>query len=145
MLFLLQSAQTANPPNYSVHLYQLTSKQLQKGIRQLSEEGSTQVFFPVKNNDIIVGAIGQLQFEVVAFRLKAEYSVEAVYEQVNVYSARWINADPAILLERFKNKAWDNLAYDGGGHLTYLAPSRVNLSLMQERFPDVDFVMTREH
>ncbi|MAH73508.1 MAG: peptide chain release factor 3 [Cellvibrionales bacterium TMED49] len=139
-------------PHFAPELFKLIrlkdpmkAKQLQKGIRQLSEEGSTQVFFPVKNNDIIVGAIGQLQFEVVAFRLKAEYSVEAVYEQVNVYSARWINADPAILLERFKNKAWDNLAYDGGGHLTYLAPSRVNLSLMQERFPDVDFVMTREH
>ncbi|MBV32154.1 MAG: peptide chain release factor 3 [Porticoccaceae bacterium] len=139
-------------PHFAPELFKLIrlkdpmkAKQLQNGIRQLSEEGSTQVFFPLKNNDIVVGVIGQLQFDVVAFRLKAEYSVEAVYENVNVYSARWIKGSTPKSLERFKNKLWDNLAYDGGGHLTYLAPSRVNLSLTQERFSDIDFEMIREH
>ena len=139
-------------PHFAPELFKLIrlkdpmkAKQLHNGIRQLSEEGSTQVFFPIKNNEIIVGAIGQLQFDVVAFRLKAEYSVEAVYEHVNVYSARWIRGDQPKSLERFKNKARDNLAFDGGGHLTYLAPSRVNLSLTQERFPDIEFAITREH
>lgn len=67
-------------------------KQLQKGLQQL-EEGSTQVFFPMSNNDIVVGAVGVLQFEVVAYRLKDEYKVEAVYEPVNVTTARWWDCD----------------------------------------------------
>jgi peptide chain release factor 3 len=123
----------------------LRAKQLQHGIRQLSEEGSTQVFFPFKNNDIIVGAVGQLQFDVVAFRLKEEYGVEAIYEPVNVYTARWAEAEDNKKIEALRNKAEDNLAIDGGGHLTYLAPTRVNLSLAEERFPDIAFRATREH
>lgn len=123
----------------------LKTKQLQKGLQQLAEEGSTQVFFPVDNNDIVVGAVGVLQFEVVAYRLKDEYKVEAIYEPVNVATARWIECDDSKKLEEFKRKCSDNLAVDGGGHLTYLAPTRVNLSLTQERHPDVVFRATREH
>jgi peptide chain release factor 3 len=123
----------------------LKMKQLQKGLQQLSEEGSTQVFFPVNNNDIIVGAVGVLQFEVVTYRLKDEYKVEAVYEAVNVTTARWCDCADAKKWEEFNRKCSDNLALDGGGHITYLAPSRVNLSLTLERHPDVNFRATREH
>jgi len=123
----------------------LKMKQLQKGLQQLSEEGSTQVFFPLNNNDIVVGAVGVLQFEVVAYRLKDEYKVEAIYEPVNVTTARWCDCNDPKKLEEFNRKCTDNLALDGGGHLTYLAPSRVNLSLTQERHPDVVFRATREH
>lgn len=123
----------------------LKSKQLQKGLQQLSEEGSTQVFFPMRNNDIVVGAVGVLQYEVVAYRLRDEYKVEAIYENVNVYTARWVRCDDEQLLQEFKRKASDNLAVDGGGHLTYLAPTRVNLSLTEERWPDIEFLATREH
>lgn len=123
----------------------LKTKQLQKGLQQLSEEGSTQVFFPHKNNDIIVGAVGQLQFEVVAYRLKDEYKVDAIYEPVNVNTVRWVSSADAKKLEEFKRKCADNLAEDGGGHLSYLAPSRVNLSLTEERYPDIVFKATREH
>ena len=123
----------------------LKMKQLQKGLQQLSEEGSTQVFFPVNNNDIVVGAVGVLQFEVVAYRLKDEYKVEAMYEPVNVTTARWCECSDPKKLEEFKRKCTENLAVDGGGHLTYLAPSRVNLSLTEERHPDVVFRATREH
>ena len=123
----------------------LKAKQLQNGIRQLSEEGSTQVFFPFRNNDIIVGAVGQLQFEVVAYRLREEYGVDAIYEAVNVHSARWVDSKDSKKLESFKDKTQDNLAVDGGGHLTYLAPTRVNLSLAEERYPEVVFRATREH
>src|SRR5690606_9548611 len=123
----------------------LKSKQLQTGLKQLSEEGSTQVFFPMRNADIIVGAVGQLQFEVVAYRLKDEYKVEAIYESVNVYTARWVECSDPKKLQEFKDKAIDGLAIDGGGHLTYLAPTRVNLALMEERWPDVKFRATREH
>ena len=123
----------------------LKMKQLQKGLQQLSEEGSTQVFFPINNNDIVVGAVGVLQFEVVAYRLKDEYKVEAIYEPVSVNTARWCECDDAKKLEEFKRKCAENLAFDGGGHLTYLAPSRVNLSLTQERHTEVVFRATREH
>ena len=123
----------------------LKMKQLQKGLQQLSEEGSTQVFFPLNNNDIVVGAVGVLQFEVVAYRLKDEYKVEALYEAVNVTTARWCDCEDGKKMEEFRRKCSDNLALDGGGHLTYLAPSRVNLSLTLERHPDVVFRSTREH
>jgi peptide chain release factor 3 len=122
----------------------LKMKALQKGLQQLSEEGSTQVFFPTKNNDIVVGAVGVLQFEVVAYRLKDEYKVEAIYEPVNVYTARWVEGDEANI-DELKRKAVDNIAIDGGGHVTYLAPTRVNLGLAEERYPDINFRATREH
>ena len=120
-------------------------KALQKGLQQLSEEGSTQVFSPLNNSDLIVGAVGQLQFDVVAYRLKDEYKVEAIYEPVNIHTARWIEADDPRKIEELRKKASDNLSEDGGGVLTYLAPTRVNLALMEERWPDVRFRATREH
>lgn len=123
----------------------LKTKQLQKGLQQLSEEGSTQVFFPLHNNDIIVGAVGVLQFEVVAYRLKDEYKVEAIYEPISVTTARWVDSPDSKKFEEFKRKCEENLAIDGGGHLTYLAPTRVNLSLTQDRHDYVTFRSTREH
>jgi peptide chain release factor 3 len=122
----------------------LKLKSLQKGLKQLSEEGSTQVFMPARNNDLIVGAVGVLQFEVVAFRLQDEYNVDCMYEPVNIYTARWVEGEPAKL-EEFKRKVYENIAIDGGGHLTYLAPTRVNLSLTIERWPELRFFSTREH
>ena len=123
----------------------LKLKQLQKGLQQLSEEGATQLFMPVNNNDLILGAVGVLQFDVVMRRLKDEYKVEAMYEPVNVNTARWIECEDSRKLEEFKRKCAENLAIDGGGHLTYLAPTRVNLSLSEERYPDITFRTTREH
>jgi len=123
----------------------LKMKALQKGLQQLSEEGATQVFMPLDNNDLILGAVGTLQFDVVAHRLKEEYKVEAIYEGVNVNTARWIYCDDAKKLEEFKRKASANLAIDGGGYLTYIAPTRVNLQMTQERWPEIRFQPTREH
>ena len=123
----------------------LKMKALQKGLQQLSEEGSTQLFMPLRNNDLIVGAVGVLQFEVVAFRLKDEYKVDAIYEPITVQSARWVDCKDSVKLAEFRKKAHDNLAIDGGGYLTYLAPTRVNLSLMEDRWPEVEFRATREH
>jgi peptide chain release factor 3 len=123
----------------------LKLKSLQKGLTQLSEEGSTQVFMPERNNDLIVGAVGVLQFEVVAFRLKDEYNVDCMYEPVNVYTARWVESDNPAKLAEFKIKCAENIAIDGGGHLTYLAPTRVNLALTIERWPELRFFATREH
>ena len=96
----------------------LKLKQLRKGLTQLSEEGSTQVFMPLRNNDLIVGAVGVLQFEVVAFRLQDEYKVDCVYEPVNVYVARWVESDDKEKLEAFRKKAQEPLAIDSGAYLT---------------------------
>ncbi|SCZ62954.1 peptide chain release factor 3 [Thiohalomonas denitrificans] len=123
----------------------LKSKQLLKGLEQLSEEGATQLFKPFRNNDLILGAVGILQFDVVAQRLQDEYKVDCTFEPVNVATARWVDCDDPKMLEQFKNKASDNLAEDGAGMLTYLAPTRVNLELTIERWPDIRFHATREH
>ena len=147
-----ESLQFTGIPHFAPELFRrirlkdpMKAKQLQKGLQQLSEEGSTQVFSPLRSSDLIVGAVGQLQFDVVAFRLKDEYKVEAMYEPVSVYTARWVEAEDPRKLEEFRKKAEEHLSVDGGGHLTYLAPTRVNLSLMQERYPDIVFRATREH
>lgn len=123
----------------------LKMKALQKGLLQLSEEGATQVFMPLDNNDLILGAVGTLQFDVVAHRLKEEYKVDCLYEGINVNTARWVYSEDAKKLEEFKRKASTNLAIDGGGYLTYIAPTRVNLQMTQERWPEIRFQQTREH
>ena len=123
----------------------LKAKALQKGLAQLCEEGATQLFRPLRNNDSILGAVGQLQFEVVAFRLQDEYSVQCAFETINVATARWINCKDAKKLAEFRERASDNLALDHAGPLVYLAPSRINLELTIERWPDVTFRETREH
>jgi peptide chain release factor 3 len=122
----------------------LRAKALQKGLIQLTEEGATQLFRPLKNNDLILGAVGVLQFDVTAHRLKSEYNVECVYDNIGINTVRWISAEDSLKLEQFKKKAHDNLAEDGGGYLVYLATSRVNLQLTEERWPDIIFSATRE-
>ncbi|QYZ65577.1 MAG: peptide chain release factor 3 [Gammaproteobacteria bacterium (ex Lamellibrachia satsuma)] len=122
----------------------LKQKALLKGILQLSEEGATQVFRPEKNNDLILGAVGVLQFDVAVERLKSEYKVEAIIEAASVATARWVECDDEKMLQRFKDKNHANLALDGDDQLVYLAPTRVNLSLAEERWPDVRFLATRE-
>jgi len=137
-------------PNFAPELFKrirlkdpLKMKQLQKGLIQLSEEGAVQVFRPLMNNDLIVGAVGVLQFDVVVARLKAEYNVDAIYEHVSVATARWVYGDDRKV-DEFRRKAQANLALDGGDNLTYIAPTMVNLSLALERYPDINFTATRE-
>jgi peptide chain release factor 3 len=138
-------------PNFAPELFRravlkdpLRMKALQKGLDQLSEEGATQLFRPLKNNDLILGAVGVLQFEVVAQRLKDEYKVECVFENISVATARWIECEDEKILERFRNKAYANLAIDQAGELVYIAPTRINLELAMERHPDISFHATRE-
>lgn len=123
----------------------LRQKQLLKGLLQLSEEGAVQVFRPLSSNDLIVGAVGVLQFDVVVSRLRHEYGVEALYEQVAVATARWVSAADPQALEDLRRRVPQALAEDGAGHLTYLASSQVNLNLTMERYPGVVFSATREH
>ncbi len=139
-------------PNFAPELFRrarlrdpLKLKQLQKGLAQLSEEGATQFFRPLMSNDLILGAVGTLQFEVVAYRLKDEYGVDASFEPVQVQTARWVYAKDDKTLEAFREKNAMNLGIDAAGHFVFLAPSRVNLQLAQERAKDVRFEATREH
>jgi len=139
-------------PNFAPELFRrarlrdpLRMKALNKGLEQLCEEGATQLFRPLASNDLILGAVGVLQFDVVAQRLKDEYGVECIFEAVTVATARWVSCDDVKRLEEFKRKAQEHLALDGGGDLAYLAPTRVNLDLTMERWPEVEFFATREH
>lgn len=122
----------------------LKMKQLQKGLQQLGEEGAVQVFRPHNGGDLILGAVGVLQFEVVTARLANEYGVDAVFESVSIWSARWVSCFDRQKLAEFEKANILNLATDAGGNLTYLAPNRVNLSLTEERWPDIRFHETRE-
>jgi peptide chain release factor 3 len=138
-------------PNFAPEIFQravlkdpLRMKALTKGLDQLCEEGATQLFRPLLRNDLILGAVGQLQFEVVAFRLQDEYGVQCAFESVSIYTARWVSAREARRLEEFRNKVPEHLALDHAGALVYLAPSRVNLTLTLERWPDIQFNVTRE-
>ncbi|KAB7627579.1 peptide chain release factor 3 [Alkalilimnicola sp. S0819] len=139
-------------PNFAPELFRravlkdpMRLKALHKGIEQLCEEGASQLLRPLNSNDVIVGAVGVLQFDVVAFRLKHEYKVDCIFEPVNVSTARWVDSEDPQKLEEFRRKASDNLALDVAGNLTYLAPSRVNLQLAEERWPEIRFHSTREH
>jgi peptide chain release factor 3 len=139
-------------PNFAPELFRLVrlkdplkQKALLKGLIQLSEEGATQIFRPLHNNNLILGAVGVLQFDVVAYRLLNEYKVNCIYESVNTVTARWIYCDDKVMLEQFKREQQRHLAFDGADQLTYLAPSRVNLDITQEHWPDIQFSTTREH
>jgi len=139
-------------PNFAPELFRrvilkdpLRMKALQKGLIELCEEGASQLFRPLNKNDLIVGAVGVLQFDVVAFRLKQEYNVECSFENVNVVTARWVSSDDEKKLAEFSAKVADNLSIDSGGSLAYIAPSRVNLDLTMERWPEISFHSTREH
>jgi peptide chain release factor 3 len=122
----------------------LKSKQLAKGLAQLSEEGATQFFRPLIGNELVLGAVGPLQFEVTAYRLRHEYGVEAVFEPLAAHCARWVSGEPAAI-ERLREKALPQLYLDAAGRLVYLAPTRVNLELTMERFPELRFAATQEY
>ncbi|PID63964.1 MAG: peptide chain release factor 3 [Gammaproteobacteria bacterium] len=138
-------------PNFAPELFRravlkdpLKMKALQKGLSQLCEEGATQLFRPLVNNDLILGAVGVLQFEVVAQRLRDEYKVECQFEAIGVQQARWIRCGDDRMLADFRKKHDGNLSLDHAGELVYLAPTRVNLQMAEERWPDVEFLATRE-
>ncbi|QBB71786.1 peptide chain release factor 3 [Pseudolysobacter antarcticus] len=139
-------------PNFAPELFRrarlrdpLKIKQLQKGLAQLSEEGATQFFRPLMSNDLILGAVGVLQFDVVAYRLKDEYGVDCLFETIGVVTARWVHGEDEKKLAEFREKNASFLSLDAAGELVYLAPTRVNLQLAIERAPAIRFAATREH
>jgi len=122
----------------------LKTKQLQKGLIQLSEEGAVQFFKPVAGNHYILGAVGVLQFDVTMARLKAEYGVDAVYESVDFNVARWISCNDRKKMAEFEKKYHSNIAHDAEGCLSFLTTSEWQLNYCMENWPEVSFYKTRE-
>ncbi|APW48487.1 peptide chain release factor 3 [Rhodoferax antarcticus] len=123
----------------------LRTKQLQQGLAQLGEEGAIQVFRPEMGGNMLLGAIGQLQFEVVQYRLKGEYDADIRLESSQYTGARWITADTPQQLKDFVNAYPQRMARDAANTLAYLCTSPYDVRLAQERFPKIHFHPLREH
>jgi peptide chain release factor 3 len=122
----------------------MKTKQLRAGLQQLGEEGAIQIFHPLDNSAAILGAVGQLQFEVVVHRLAHEYGAEVRLLPVACFGARWISGDEAEL-ERFIGAFPHLVARDAGGVLAFLAPSKAELEVWQKRWDKVRFHTLREY
>ncbi|WP_371322696.1 peptide chain release factor 3 [Dechloromonas sp. ZY10] len=131
---MFRLARIANP---------LKIKQLQKGLQQLAEEGATQLFRPISGSDMILGAVGALQFDVVAHRLEHEYGVQVIFEHYNCATARWITGDQSEL-RQLSDRYSANVALDGADDPVYLAPNNVYLNMVQEKYPNLRFLEARE-
>ena len=102
------------------------------------------MFSPVISSDLILGAVGVLQFDVTVDRLKNEYGVDAVYEPIDFAAARWVTADDPKVLAEFEKKNQANLSFDAGENLACLAPSEWMMTYIIERNPEITFLKTRE-
>ena len=123
----------------------LKAKALTKGLTQLAEEGTIQVFRPLNGNMHIIGAVGVLQFDVTMARLKAEYNVSAGYENIDLSVARWVECENESYLKDFIRKNESSLTRDAEGRLTFLTTSEYQLGFTREDWPDIEFHKTREH
>ncbi len=123
----------------------MKAKSLTKGLTQLAEEGTIQVFRPLNGTMHIIGAVGVLQFDVTMARLKAEYNVNAGYEPIDLSVARWIACDDESTLKEFTRKNESSLTRDAEGRLTYLTTSEYQLGFTMEEWPQIQFLKTTEH
>ena len=123
----------------------LRTKQLQQGLAQLGEEGAIQVFRPDMGGNMLLGAVGQLQFEVVQHRLKTEYDCDVRLESCQYTGARWISADTPEELRKFCDAYPQRMAHDAANALAYLCTSPYDVRLAQERFHKIHFHPLREH
>jgi peptide chain release factor 3 len=123
----------------------LRTKQLQQGLAQLGEEGAIQVFRPQVGGPMLLGAVGQLQFEVVQHRLMTEYDCDVRLESCPYTGARWITADTPAELKAFTDAYPQRLALDAADALAFLCTSPYDVRLAQERFPKIHFHLLREH
>jgi peptide chain release factor 3 len=121
----------------------LKAKHLKKALEGLAEEGVTQLFRPLIGADFVVGAVGQLQFEVMADRLGGEYALDVIFEPAPYAEARWL-AGPKANVEDFSGKHRTAMAQDIDGHLVFLAKSAWEIGYLAERFPKVEFERIRE-
>ncbi len=133
---LFQTVEVADP---------LRSKQLKTGLAQLGEEGAIQVFKPVAGSLLLLGAVGQLQFEVVAHRLKHEYGCEARMAPARYVAARWVTCDDERELQRFIDANSHRVAHDAVGAPAFLAANSIEIDVATEQWPKIKFHALREH
>lgn len=122
----------------------MKAKQLDKGIRQLTEEGVAQVFFQEPGSRKIVGTVGELQFEVINYRLEHEYGAKCVFEAKSYFKACWITSTDLSKLEEFKRIKGNNIVQDKEGRDVFLAPSQFMLDMEKQNYPDLTFHFTSE-
>ncbi|HXL83482.1 MAG TPA: peptide chain release factor 3 [Casimicrobiaceae bacterium] len=139
-------------PYFAPELFRVTrprdpfkAKQLQKGLQELGEEGAIQVFERAWNNTLLLGAVGELQFDVVADRLAREYKVDALYDAANIATARWLTFPDAATHRNFENENAASMATDVDGNPVFLAANKYILQVTTERWTKVGFHTTREH
>jgi peptide chain release factor 3 len=138
-------------PNFAPEIFKkailknpMKAKHLQKGLVQLAEEGVVQVFKPVAGNGYILGAVGNLQFDITMERLRSEYGVDAVYEPVDYHVARWVECDDPKKMADFEEKNRSNLVRDAEGSRAYLTTSEFQLDYCMKEWPTIAFHKTRE-
>jgi len=122
----------------------MKAKQLDKGIRQLTEEGVAQVFFQEPGSRKIVGTVGELQFEVINYRLENEYGAKCTFEPKSYYKACWITSTDAAKLEEFKRIKGNNMVKDKEDRDVFLAPSQFMLDMERQNYPELTFHFTSE-
>lgn len=122
----------------------MKSKQLDKGIQQLMDEGVAQLFTNQFNGRKIIGTVGQLQFEVIQYRLLHEYGAQCRWEPISLYKACWITSDDQEALEAFKRRKHQFMATDREGRDVFLADSSYVLQMAQSDFPKIRFYFSSE-
>lgn len=122
----------------------MKTKQLQKGIDQLMDEGVAQLFVNQFNGRKIIGTVGQLQFEVIQYRLLHEYGAKCKWEHINLYKACWIESNSPEEIENFKRRKSQYMAKDKDGRDVFLADSNYVLMMAQQDFKDIRFHFTSE-
>ncbi|MBT6766319.1 MAG: peptide chain release factor 3, partial [Prolixibacteraceae bacterium] len=138
-------------PSFSPELFRylenadpMKSKQLAKGIDQLMDEGVAQLFTSQFNGRKIIGTVGQLQFEVIQYRLEHEYNAKCRFEQLQMHKACWIKSDDQKMLNEFKKRKYQKMAYDKFGRDVFMADSTFILQMAQDEFKDIQFHFTSE-
>ena len=122
----------------------MKTKQLNKGVEQLMDEGVAQLFVNQFNGRKIIGTVGQLQFEVIQYRLLHEYGAQCRWEPIHLYKACWIESDDPKALEAFKRRKLQYMAKDKEGRDVFLADSNYVLQMAQSDFPEIKFHFSSE-
>jgi peptide chain release factor 3 len=138
-------------PSFSPELFRyvenadpMKSKQLAKGLDQLSDEGVAQLFTGKHTGRKIIGTVGALQFEVIQYRLLHEYGASCRYEPITLYKTAWFISENKEQLEDFRKRKANNIALDKEGREVFMADSPFTLQMAQEKYPDIKFYFTSE-
>ncbi|MBP5361360.1 MAG: peptide chain release factor 3 [Bacteroidaceae bacterium] len=138
-------------PSFSPELFKyienadpMKAKQLNKGIEQLMDEGVAQLFVNQFNNRKIIGTVGQLQFEVIQYRLENEYNAHCRWEPISLYKACWIESSDQAELDNFKRRKYQYMAKDRDGRDVFLADSSYVLQMAQQDFKNIKFHFTND-